>query len=160
MKNEKETPYSAVLNERELLSRLKAWFDAERGAFPLTVTGSSMTPFVAPGRDTVYLYPYNGEVVKGDVILFRSSTGRLMLHRAVKTVGGIVTAGDAFTYRDPGYAAEIYAVCGKIKRKGRIYTEKSLFWLFFSKIWVNIIPLRGALLRIRKNNKKNGERKK
>lgn len=138
------------MDERELLSCLKAWFDAEQGAFPLTVTGSSMTPFVAPCRDTVYLYPYMGKIAKGDVILFRSSTGRLMLHRAVKTGNMIVTAGDAFTYRDPGYAAEIYAVCGKIKRKNRIYTEKSLFWRFFSKIWVNIIPVRGVLLRIRK----------
>ena len=137
-----------VISERELTERLEAWFAAGCGEFPLRVTGHSMTPFVAPERDTAFLYPVSGKIKKGDVILFESESGRLLLHRVIKAGENIVTAGDAYADADRGGVKKIYAVCRKIKRKNKIHKENGLFWFFFSKIWTRLVPARGVILRL------------
>ncbi len=149
MKEEDIRVKNTVLSGAELIKKLEVWFKAGSGPFPLTVTGHSMTPFIAPGRDTAFLYPFDGTAKKGDIILFISVHGRLLLHRVKKTDGQrIVTAGDAFSHCDEGTdVSHVLAVCRSVKRKEKIYDEKSLFWRFFSAIWINVLPLRKPILR-------------
>lgn len=140
---------NTVLTQTELIKKLEAWFSAGTDPFPLAVTGRSMLPFIRPGRDTAFLYPPEGKLKKGDVILFVSRRGRLLLHRVVKTDGErIMTAGDAFSSCDEGAEASgVIAVCRGVKRKGKLYGEKSPYWLFFSVIWIRMLRFRGPVIR-------------
>lgn len=149
MKEEDIRVKNTVLSGAELTEKLEDWFRSGSGPFPLTVTGHSMTPFIAPGRDTAFLSPFDGTAKKGDILLFVSVQGRLLLHRVKKTDGKrIVTAGDAFSHCDEGTdASHVLAVCRRVKRKGKIYDEKSLYWRFFSEIWISVLPLRKPILR-------------
>ena len=55
----------------QLLELMK---DAE--TVPLVISGSSMTPFLVHGRDTVYLSKAVHPLKRGDMILYRRSGGR------------------------------------------------------------------------------------
>lgn len=147
-KMNKENPQKdTVLSEAELIQKLETWFAVGSGPFPLSVTGHSMVPFILPERDTAFLFPCTGKVKTGDVVLVLTSNGRLLLHRVKKTDGEkLVTAGDALGYTDESSAAaDVIAVCRRVERKGRVYGEKSLYWLFFSEIWIHLLPLRKFL---------------
>ena len=49
--------------------------------------GTSMIPFIYPGRDEVIIVPINRELRQYDIILFRSKkTGLLTLHRIIRII--------------------------------------------------------------------------
>ena len=50
---------------RQLLS------DPHIDALPLVISGSSMTPFLVPGRDTVFLSRLNAPVKRGQMLLYQ-----------------------------------------------------------------------------------------
>ena len=54
------------------------------GTFSLTITGTSMFPFIVGNRDKVTLSPITGELKKNDLPLYRRSNGAFVLHRIVK----------------------------------------------------------------------------
>lgn len=118
-----------------------------------------MLPFVAPGRDTVYLERMKVSPKKGDVVLFRSENGNFVLHRIKKTDGTeFVSVGDALSVYDKARPTEsIAAVCRKIVRKGVVYTENSLFWRFFANVWINIVfihePVIGLIGKLKRKGK-------
>lgn len=49
----------------------------------LTVTGNSMLPFLADGRDRVVLQRIEKRPKKGDIIFYRRKNGAYVLHRVV-----------------------------------------------------------------------------
>lgn len=89
-------------------------------AVPLVISGSSMTPFLVHGRDTVYLSKVSGPIKKGDMVLYQRSSGRYILHRALKAEAGSYTMiGDAQTLPEPGITDyQIRAVATAVRRKG------------------------------------------
>lgn len=139
---------SVELTAEELLPRLEAWFASGCGPFPLTVTGNSMRPFTAPGRDVVYLEPLREPPRVGDILLCVSGD-RAVLHRVRDvTDDAVVTIGDAYSAGGERFAlGDIAAVCSSVRRKGKIYDEKSPYWLFFSRVWIHIVPVRKTLIR-------------
>lgn len=148
MKNSVPEKKYSRLTDEELTEKLKAWFSACSEPFPLVVTGHSMKPFMSPERDTAFLYRYRSGVKKGDIILYRTPEGGLLLHRVIRVRRkSILTAGDSKTVFDEKTTEnEIIAVCRRVCRNGKIYTEESLYWRFFSKIWTALMPLRRAFL--------------
>ncbi len=141
-----------LVEEKDFSEILNIAFSSADGpsSVSLTVTGSSMVPFLAEKRDTVYLTQFNGKAKKGDILFYRRDNGKCILHRVKKvTETGIDFIGDSQTYIESNVKPEnILAICKSAKRKGKLINEKSIVWLFFKHIWLNIIPLRIAIINL------------
>lgn len=115
---------------------------------PLVISGYSMNPFLAPGRDTVYLSKVKCPLKRGDMILYRRRSGAYILHRIYRVDGETFTlVGDAQTMLEPGIAPDqVLAVVSAVRRKGKLLEPGSFLWDFFEKIWIRMVPCRPALM--------------
>lgn len=115
----------------------------------LTVTGSSMVPFLVQKRDTVILTPPEDSIKKGDILLYRRKNGKCVLHRVQKIdKKGIYFVGDSQTaIEGPLDESCVLAICKSAVRKGRLINKNNIIWKFFGMIWLNIIPLRLPIIR-------------
>lgn len=119
-----------------------------RAAF--VVSGNSMWPLLASGRDTVILSSVDPEKVrKGDIVLLKEEDGHYLLHRVTKVKDGqIETTGDGCCYRDGFHARNtILARVDEVKRKGRRIRCTSFFWRMAFSLWMALYPLRPLIFR-------------
>ena len=120
-------------------------------ALPLIVSGSSMTPFLVGGRDTVYLSRLERPARRGDILLYRRDNGKYILHRVwrVEKDGTLTIVGDAQTQLERGIRQDqIIAVVTAVIHKGQRMAPGSFWWEFFEKVWIRMVPLRGLVRRI------------
>ena len=131
----------------ELMELLPGVLEAG-GTLPLVITGSSMAPFLIHGRDTVYLEKIRRPVKPGDMVLYRSVSGELLLHRICGMDDrGFSLVGDAQMHIDSGVKQEqMLAVVTAVNRKGKLLTSENDIWKFFEKVWLRVIPLRRKLI--------------
>ena len=124
--------------------------DESIDALPLVISGSSMSPFLVHGRDTVYLSRPDGQIKKGDVLLYRRNSGAYILHRVYKVENNSFTmVGDAQTELEQGITAEqVIAIMTSALRKGKKQQPGTFWWEFFRKIWLNVIPLRPFFIKL------------
>lgn len=117
---------------------------------PLLISGSSMTPFLVHGRDTVRLTRVSRPLKRGDIVLYQRKNGAYILHRICAVEGETFSlVGDAQTGIERGIEREqIFAVVCSAVRKGKLQRPGCFWWEFFARGWVRVIPLRPALLRI------------
>ncbi len=115
---------------------------------PLVISGSSMTPFLVHGRDTVYLSKVRQPLKRGDMVLYRRSSGNYILHRVYRVEKDSYTmVGDAQFQLEPGICPEqILAVVTAVRRKGILLQKSSFWWMFFEKVWIRMVSLRPALM--------------
>ena len=120
------------------------------GVFPLTVTGSSMTPFLIGGRDVVYLTDKGESLRRGDMVLYQRRSGQYVFHRIVAIQNGFYTLlGDGQQAKETGIEVEqILAKALFVVRKGKRLDEKSFWWRFFRDVWPRIIPLRPFIRKL------------
>lgn len=116
----------------------------------LPVQGSSMAPFLVHRRDAVWLSAPKDPLRVGEVALYQRRDGSYLLHRICRVEGDRFTmVGDAHTVTEPGVSREqIFAVVTGVRRKGKELRPGSLWWEFFARVWVRVIPLRPAILRL------------
>ena len=121
----------------------------ETETVPLVISGSSMTPFLVHGRDTVYLSKTAAPLKRGDMILYRRDSGAYILHRIFRSEGDTYTlVGDAQTMLEPGIRTDqVLAVVTAVRRKGKLLKQGSFWWDFFEKVWIRMVPLRRFLRR-------------
>lgn len=147
MKTETKIKRPEVLLEeyRRLL-----WEDPSIDALPLVISGSSMNPFLAHGRDTVYLSRLTRPVRRGDMLLYRRENGNYVLHRVYKAGPESLTMiGDAQTVLESGIRREqVIAIVTRVERKGKRLGPGSFWWEFFEKVWIRMIPLRRPVQRL------------
>lgn len=125
--------------------------DPQIKALPLVVTGSSMTPFLASGRDTVFLSRVERPVRRGDILLYRRDSGRYVLHRVwrVERDGTYTIVGDAQTELERGIRPDqVIALVTAVERKGKRMGPGSFWWEFFEKVWIRMVPLRRMVWRL------------
>lgn len=118
---------------------------------PLAVTGSSMVPFLVPGRDSVVLTRMKHPPKRGDIVLYQRENGAYVLHRVYGTDadGVCCMVGDAQQELERGIAPrQLIAVVCAARRKGKLQRPGMFWWEFFSKIWIRLVPLRPFLLRV------------
>ncbi len=118
---------------------------------PLQITGSSMTPFLAPGRDSVMLSKPQKPLRTGDMVLYQRGNGIYVLHRIVRREqdGTFSIIGDGQDQIETGIRSEqIFAVVQYAVRKGKRQAPGCFWWEFFSHVWIHLIPLRSLLRRI------------
>ena len=117
---------------------------------PVTVAGTSMTPFFDPG-DTVYLDLPQRPVEAGDVILFARFGQKYVLHRVVRVFedGTLELLGDA-QIRSERVAPEfVRAIVTGLRRGGKFHDETSLRWRFFRGPWRYVRRARPFINRVR-----------
>jgi hypothetical protein len=92
---------------------------AEQVSVRLRVTGGSMSPFIRTG-DLVTIQPRSKTPFRiGDVVAVKIATGKLVVHRVVRTtVDHFVTRGDATSQSDPPVTMVLGPV-STVERKGR-----------------------------------------
>ena len=114
---------------------------------PLVISGGSMTPFLAHGRDVVYLSKVRQPLKRGDMVFYRRDSGTYVLHRIYRVEGESYTLlGDAQTQTEPGIRPDqILARVTAVRRKGKLLQKGSFRWDFFEKVWIRLVPLRPAL---------------
>lgn len=132
-----------------LMPELLALLD-QAESVPLTISGSSMTPFLVHGRDTVYLSKVTDPLKKGDMILYQRRNGQYILHRICRVHPDCYDlVGDAQTDIEPGIRPDqVRAIIHSVRRKGKLLKKGDFWWDFFAGFWLRIIPLRPLVRRI------------
>ena len=133
------------LDPQVLMPALLALLE-ETETVPLVISGSSMTPFLVHGRDTVYLSKTTAPLKRGDMILYRRDSGAYILHRIFRAEGDTYTlVGDAQTMLEPGIRADqVLAVVTAVRRKGKLLKKGSFWWDFLEQVWIRMVSLRPA----------------
>ena len=100
------------------------------------VAGSSMSPFLAGGRDIVF---------------YERASGQFVMHRVrrVHRDGSLDILGDAQTETEAGILPQqVFARATAVCRKGRQLQPGDFLWEFFRGPWLWVIPLRHPIVRI------------
>ena len=123
---------------------------ADGAELPLVVSGGSMRPFLAPGRDTVYLRAPDRPLRRGDIAFYRRADGQYVLHRICRARGGqFWFAGDAQDVREgPLPASCVFAYVTAVRRKGRLEKPGTPLWTLFSGPWLCVIGRRQRILHV------------
>lgn len=116
----------------------------------IPVKGSSMSPFLRDGLDTVYFKAPDRALKIGDIVFFQRRNGQYILHRICKIEGDcFYVIGDAQNEPEGPIAREqIFGVVTKVARNGKFITAGNLRWELFAKLWPRIVPLRPKIRRI------------
>lgn len=138
-----------VVDTREYVSVLREI--AESGKIvSLRIAGSSMSPFLAHGRDYIYFTKPDREPRTGDMVFYQRKNGQYVMHRIYKKKPeGYYIVGDAQTeIEGPVDRGQIFALIIKVKRKDRIIRPGDFWWEFFEHVWIRMIPLRRPAVHI------------
>lgn len=118
-------------------------------AFP--VSGSSMLPAVAGGRDFAKAELCEPERLRRlDVVVVRTDSGRYIMHRITKlTKFGFYTQGDWRTEGDGFFRFDqIVAQITEFRRNGKSIDLESGFWRGVFGLWVAAAPIRPGLKKL------------
>ena len=127
------------------------------GTFSLTITGTSMYPFIVGGRDKVTLSPLPEKLKKNDLPLYRRVDGAFVLHRIVKVCkdGTYTCCGDHQWQLEKGLRREqMIGLATEYVRKGKHLTNKNLLYKFYRMTWTWILKYRWVFFAAR--NKLHG----
>ena len=144
-----------ILEPEQLMPQLLEMLEVTEPV-PLVISGSSMTPFLVHGRDTVYLTKIRQPLKRGDMVLYRRDSGNYILHRICRVEGETyIMVGDAQTWLETGIRRDqILARVTAVRRRGKLLQKGSFWWDFFEKVWIRMVPLRplamGTYSRIKK----------
>ncbi len=120
---------------------------------PLTVTGTSMLPFLLPS-DVVWLKKYDkGRIEEGEIVLFRrEGESGFVLHRVFEVIDDTFLRinGDAQFRCELIEKSQVVAKVEQIARDGRILDTETEKELKKRRIWKKTRLLRPLLIRIYK----------
>ena len=139
-----------ILDTQSYLDTVCALLGEGHTHVPVTVAGTSMTPFFDPG-DTVFLDLPTKPIDVGDVILFRRFGQHYVLHRVVGIFpdGSYELLGDAQLRSERVLPSQVCAVVTGLRRGKKLHDERSFRWRFFRGPWRHIRRLRPYVNRIR-----------
>ena len=144
---------SKTVNTKEYLSLTLSLLHEGHSNVPVTVSGTSMVPFLRPG-DTVYLNLPERPYRVGDVVLFTRPGGSYVLHRIVgKKDGCFMLLGDGQITQEPVPFSHVHAVMTSARVRDRIVTPRHPRWLFYSTLWRWMIPLRPLIGKWKKKSR-------
>lgn len=116
----------------------------------LTVTGTSMLPFLHHKKDSVLLSaPRKKDLTVGRIVFFRRADGSFFLHRIrrIRKDGSLLICGDAQSWTEVIAPDQVLAVVIAVQREtGRLISVRSLGWRLTSALWYPTRPFRYWLL--------------
>lgn len=127
------------------------------GTFPLTVTGTSMTPTLYSVRDSVNLVSAEKKPPnKYDIVFFKRTNGKLVLHRIIKILPNnqLLINGDSQIWTETINRSQIIAVVNSYNRNEKVTDCNSFSFKLYSLFWCNLKPLRPFLFKVSKCIKK------
>ena len=139
----KVLPASVLMPEYEALL-------LQGAELPLVISGGSMLPFLAPGRDSVLLKKPDRPLRRGDIVFYRRKNGAYVLHRLVRVRDGRCwMIGDAqTTVEGPLDEACVFAYVTQVQRKGKVEKPGTFWWDFFATTWLRIVPMRRIVMKL------------
>ena len=114
----------------------------------LTVTGSSMYPFLRHGVDSVGIESLGRAPKKGDILFYQRGNGQYVLHRVIGAKGEeLRLAGDAqnLVERQSGWD-NVIGIVSVVYRSRREISCGALFWRMFSCLWRWALPFRPLVI--------------
>ena len=128
----------------------KTTFEQElerKGKLTYICVGVSMLPLLRQRRDIITIEKKQGRCKKYDVALYKRPNGSYVLHRVVEVrEKDYVILGDNCVNKEYGITDEnILGVMTSFVRDGREYSVNNPLYLFYSKLWYAIYPLRRGL---------------
>ena len=138
-----------TVTAEQLIGLMEEEFAGGR-AVSLTVTGSSMEPFLRGERDQVLLVaPERGPLRAGEIILFRRDDGSCVLHRVLKVENNVFTVnGDAQTWTEKVQKRQILAAAEGLVRKGCYLSCDRPLYRWINAFWRFGRPLRKILFQL------------
>ena len=119
---------------------------------PVTVTGTSMVPFLRHQKDTAFLRgPQYLPPRVGDILFFRRDNGELVLHRLnqFEPDGRLRINGDAQTWFERIQPGQVLGVVELVRRgKGKPFSPRRFDWRLLQWLWRGLLPVRPELLRL------------
>lgn len=126
--------------------------DGARMALNFSVTGVSMVPTIRNHLDTVVVLPRRRIPKVGDIVLFRKKNmvGDYILHRVLEVEEeGVLTIGDGNLTTDGWTRMEdVYGIAAAIKKGERTLDCGSPLMIFWGRLWLRLLPVRGPLLKL------------
>jgi hypothetical protein len=111
----------------------------------LTVTGTSMYPFLRANIDSVELYHKDFcQVYIGDIVLVVRKNKEYVLHRVLhKKKDCFYIVGDAQEWIEgPLNPEQLIAVVSSVWRRNKIIKCSSIYWRLLTLIWIELRPFR------------------
>lgn len=124
----------------------------QRGSLIYTTVGMSMRPFLRSGQDLMVIErPHNGRCRVRDVVLYRRSSGKYVLHRIMWVrKDDYVLCGDNCWSLEPGIRDDqILGVLTAVIRNGKRLDVGQ--WGYRAKVfaWWLLYPIRACVIFIR-----------
>lgn len=138
-----------TVDTRAYISMLRELVE-EGKSVQVVISGGSMLPFLAHGRDTIFFEQPKKPLQRGDMIFFQRRSGDYVMHRIYKMEPeGLYIVGDAQTdIEGPVQPEQVFAVVTAVRRKGKMLGPGSFWWEFFEHIWIRVVPLRRGILKL------------
>ncbi len=116
----------------------------QQGYLVLSTVGKSMWPLIREGRDSVKLEAIYRKIVKNDVVLYRSKSGMMILHRVTAIRGKTYTCcGDSQWVGEKDISeSDLIAVLTGIYRENHFYSVDSCIYRIYCKVWCSNYWLR------------------
>ena len=139
-----------IYSFEELIPIIKSSI-VNQGVFPLSVTGSSMTPTLYGSRDIVHLVsPDYKAPEKYDIILFKRTDGRIVLHRIIKKLpdNRFLINGDSQSWTEEISASQIIAVTKSYNKHGKTISCNTTAYKLKSALWCSTRKIRPFIFKI------------
>lgn len=118
----------------------------------LTPQGTSMYPMFADAHDQAVIAPLGGRTVRrGDVVLYRRSDGRLVLHRVSRRTaeGCYDMVGDNQSEIERSVQPQqLLGVLVAWQRRGRMRSVKNIGYRMAAGLWLWMLPFRAPIHRM------------
>lgn len=145
-KNKAETGKKIMLSNEVYFREVRTLLD-EGKTVTVPVKGTSMLPFIVPGRDRAVLKKTD-TVAVGDIVLALIEDRNYVLHRVYGIDGeAVVLMGDGNLYaRERCAVMDILGTVLFIERKGRKIDVSSRSNRIIASLWKRLLPVRKYLL--------------
>lgn len=111
--------------------------------------GYSMYPLLVPGRDEVILSPLSErDTRRGDVVLYRRSSGILVLHRICrcKKDGYYMVGDNQVQIEGPIRQEQLIGMMTGFVRRGKLVSVSDVRYRILSRIWLMMRPVRRCIM--------------
>lgn len=123
----------------------------------ITVSGSSMYPFLRDGIDSVEFTQGSFEQLsRGDIVLIQRTDGYYVMHRVIrKNTNCFYIVGDAQQWIEgPLYPEQLLAVVPSVWRKDKHISCSNISWRLLSGLWLYLRPFRYFILKVHRKIRK------
>lgn len=136
-----------IVDTSEYVSMLRELTEEGREVSML-ISGSSMSPYLVHGRDSIRFKKPDCKLKKGDMVFFKRDSGQYVMHRIVKIrKEGFYMLGDAQSKTEgPIGREQIFGLVTAVKRRGKWEQPGSFWWEFFAHVWIHLRALRQPIV--------------